>query len=60
LTDGRVGLLLARRLDGRRGVLLDLDRALPEGRMGRLRLGALTARSSTDFWMLAFALRSRG
>jgi hypothetical protein len=42
LTDERVGLLLARRLDGRRRVLPDLDRALPEGRMGRLRLGALT------------------
>jgi AAA ATPase domain len=43
LGDERLGLLLARRLDGAAGVPLDLERALPEGRLGRLPVGPLPA-----------------
>jgi AAA ATPase domain len=41
LTDERVGLLVARRLEGEPGVPLDLDRALPAGRLHRLEVGSL-------------------
>jgi DNA-binding CsgD family transcriptional regulator len=41
LADERVGLLVARRLDGDAGPPFDLDRALPEGRLHRLRVGSL-------------------
>jgi tetratricopeptide (TPR) repeat protein len=42
LTDERVGLLIARRLEGATGVPLDLERGLPDGRLRRLRVGSLT------------------
>jgi hypothetical protein len=41
LTDERVGLLVARRREGEPGVPLDLDRALPAGRLQRLEVGSL-------------------
>jgi DNA-binding CsgD family transcriptional regulator len=41
LRDERVGLLVARRLEGARGIPLDLERALPEGRLHRVQLGPL-------------------
>ena len=41
LTDERVGLLVARRLEAT-GVPLDLERGLPDGRVGRLQVGSLT------------------
>jgi DNA-binding CsgD family transcriptional regulator len=41
LTDERVGLLVARRLEGEPGVPLDLDRALPAGRLHHLEVGPL-------------------
>jgi tetratricopeptide (TPR) repeat protein len=41
LTDERLGLLVARRLQEGPGVPLDLDRALPEDRLHRLPIGSL-------------------
>ena len=43
LSDERLGLLLARRLEGAPEVPLDLERALPEGRLRHLPVGPLTA-----------------
>jgi DNA-binding CsgD family transcriptional regulator len=41
LKDERVGVLVARRLDSRSAVPLDLERALPEGRVSRVRVESL-------------------
>jgi hypothetical protein len=42
LADERVGLLVARRLEGAPEAPLDLDRGLPDGRLRRLQVGSLT------------------
>jgi DNA-binding CsgD family transcriptional regulator len=43
LTDERIGLLVVQRVEGEggSGIPLDLERALPEGRLGRLPVGSL-------------------
>jgi DNA-binding CsgD family transcriptional regulator len=48
LRDERIGLLVTRRVEGAHGIPLDLERALPDGRLRRVQLGPLDAAALDD------------